>query len=303
MKSSSENIGYIVTLTLVPDRDFAITAWSGSFAVKIIYDIFHRRGVDFEKKARKPFIAYPLIDYGGNYIITGVVKKKENLIVHDKKYGTRVIKQGEPFKVKILLLSEELFQEFTKAVIEETTLKEPAAQLNIISVSINEAWLPDTSSLADDYIFSHLIKLKVRFQTPTCFMYRGNDICYPSPVRFILSALKTLSELTGIDTQQIVAKLHALIELMAPRIRITRNESKVKVLSDYRRILVDIGEGRLQPAFTGTSIYLLNPRPLTREQLKTVLTAIKLAEITGVGISRTIGFGKIRIESMIPVKC
>ena len=299
---TSTKIGYSVTLTLVPDRDFTITAWSGSFAVKIIYDIFHRRGIDFEKRARKPFIAHPLIDYSGNYIITGVVKKKENLIVHDKKYGTRTIRQGEPFKVKTLLLSEELFQEFIKAVLDEITLEEPAAQLNIVSVNISEAWLPDLSSLADDYIFSHLIKLKVQFQTPTCFMYRGNDICYPSPIRFILSALKTLSELTKTNTQQILPKLHTLIELMAPRIRILKKEDKIRVQTDYRRILVDIGEGRLQAAFTGTSIYLLNPRPLTRSQLKTVLTALKLAETTGVGISKTIGFGKIKIKSMTPVK-
>jgi hypothetical protein len=35
---------YTVTAEMVPDKPFAITAWSGSFALRVLYDVLRRRG-------------------------------------------------------------------------------------------------------------------------------------------------------------------------------------------------------------------------------------------------------------------
>jgi len=61
----------------VIERPLIITAWSGSFLLRVIYEIFHRVNVDFEKKVRKPFIIEPLL-YNGKYLLTGLYVKKGN---------------------------------------------------------------------------------------------------------------------------------------------------------------------------------------------------------------------------------
>ncbi|MEM4532006.1 MAG: hypothetical protein QXY39_09075, partial [Thermofilaceae archaeon] len=47
------------TVDLVPLKQFVVTAWSGSFAVRVLYDVLKRRGVEFSKRERKPFVAEP----------------------------------------------------------------------------------------------------------------------------------------------------------------------------------------------------------------------------------------------------
>jgi CRISPR/Cas system endoribonuclease Cas6 (RAMP superfamily) len=96
----------------------------------------------------------------------------------------------------------------------------------------------------------------------------------------MLSALKNYSTATGVDAKHVVDGLAKTVEAVgAPR---------------TKRFLVDIGEGRLVPAFTGEAtlaLYASRDMPL-------LLAALKAAELLGVGISRTLGFGRVRVEKL-----
>lgn len=283
---------YNYRIKLYPTRDFTITAWSGSFATRIIYDIFHRVGLDFEKRRKKPFVVEPLIDSKGDYIITGVKKKVGDRVIDHPKYGSRKVKVGELLQLSVYLLGERVIRAFLEGLLKGEIIEEPATDLYIVSVEASQIDLEKVLK-TEVPLNSHLIKLYVNFTSPTCFMFRGFDIHYPSPTRFLASALKNLNNITGIDTRHLIELISTTIELVSPKLFVKKVDGKYRLRRDYVSLLLDIGEGRKQPAFMGKAIFLLNPRI---KGFEIILKAIKLAEIVGIGISRAIGMGRIKVE-------
>jgi len=56
---------YVVTATMATDRRFAIKAWSGSFALRLLYDVLGARGQE------GGFMAEP-VRVGGRPALTGL---------------------------------------------------------------------------------------------------------------------------------------------------------------------------------------------------------------------------------------
>jgi CRISPR/Cas system endoribonuclease Cas6 (RAMP superfamily) len=111
-------------------------------------------------------------------------------------------------------------------------------------------------------------------------MFYGRDVLYPSPVRLMISALRNYSAAAGVDARRAVEGLAKTVEAVGTL--------------RSKRVLVDIGEGRLVPAFTGEVTLALH----ASEDMPTLLAALKAAELLGVGISRTLGFGRVRVEKL-----
>jgi CRISPR-associated endoribonuclease Cas6 len=258
---------------MVPDKPFAITAWSGSFALRVLYDVLRRRGLCFGRRGARPFIAEPA-RAGGRVAVTGVYLGTISKPVPHPSLCWREVAAGEPLSFTYHFFEMELARQFVEAVSEEPVVEEPACKLSLASLSVAQRELPEPAP-------GGVLELyRVRFITPTSFMFYGRDVLYPSPVRFMLSALKNYSTATGVDAKNVVDGLVKTVEAVgAPR---------------TKRFLVDIGEGRLVPAFTGEVTLALH----ASRDMPLLLAALKAAELLGVGISRTLGFGRVRVEKL-----
>jgi len=264
---------YTVSAEMVPDRPFVITAWSGSFALRVLYDVLGRRGLSYERKEGKPFIAEP-VRVGGEAAITGVYTGSVARPVPHPALCWREVAAGEPISFTYHFASADLARQFVEAITEEPAVEEPACKLSLTSLSAAQRDLPEPAPGGGMEVF------RVRFLTPTSFMFYGRDVLYPSPVRFMVSALKNYTAATGVDTKRVVDGLAKTVEVVgSPR---------------FRRLLVDIGEGRLVPAFVGEATLAIH----ASEDMPLLLAALKAAELLGVGISRTLGFGRVRVEKL-----
>ena len=162
-------------VSFVPDRDFFITAWSGSFALRIVYDVLHRAGLDFEKRERKPFIVEPLVDSSGNYMLTGFYVKRGDRVEPHPEYSYRVVRRGEPFKVVVHFLDDWVAKSFMYSLVTLDTLREPACDLYMSSLNLRVEELPGPYPPPQKLVF-----YRVSFLSPTAFTFHGLDVLYPS---------------------------------------------------------------------------------------------------------------------------
>ncbi len=263
------------------DRPLIVTAWSGSLLLKIVYDVFHRIGIDFEKRESKPFIVEPL-KLDGKYLITGAYVKHRGEF-RQTKNTYLVIEPGRKIESVVYMLSDDLTSKFVEALVMDYIVKLPATLLAIDSVSIEEVELPNisTNNALDIDKARISVHVCVDFCSPTCFMLHGNDILYPSPVRLVYNIAKKYSELTGRNLKSICDQIHKVMDIH----RIVR----------LYRVYIDIGEGRKVPTFMGRVVYAVAGNP---EIVSQILQLLKIGEILGVGISRSLGFGRIRVRDI-----
>jgi len=284
-----------VAVTLVPHQDVILTSWSGCLAARIVFDTLRKRGIVFRKKERKPFITYPLLRFDGTPIFSGFTRRKGDMLEPSKFGGYAVIKSGEPVVLKAVFLREDITETFVNEL--PATISVPSGKFSLIRLEANRIDLQRNSltETVEKLVKTQIALIKVKFWAPTCFCLSGVDITYPSPMRFTFSILKNLAEVSRdtISTKYVALKLATAIDLLSPKMKAVKKENKIKIISDYKWILVDIGEGRIQPAFIGRALYVLSTIRLTVEELNLLVKALELAKYTGVGISKTIGFGKI----------
>ena len=270
------NVGdrlYTVSAEMVPDKPFAITAWSGSFALRVLYDVLRRRGLSYGRKEGKPFIAEP-VRVNGEVALTGVYLSTVSKPVPHPNLCWKEVEAGSLLSFTYHFADTGLVRLFVEAFTEDPVVEEPACKLSLASISVVQRELPEPTPGGRLELF------RVRFLTPTSFMFYGRDVLYPSPVRFMLSALKSYSTATGVNTKRAVDGLVKTVEVIgAPR---------------FKRFLVDIGEGRLVPAFTGEVTLALH----ASVDMPLLFAALKAAELLGVGISRSLGFGRVRVEKL-----
>ncbi|MEM1521725.1 MAG: CRISPR system precrRNA processing endoribonuclease RAMP protein Cas6 [Thermofilaceae archaeon] len=260
---------YAFTVDLVPLKQFVVTAWSGSFAVRVLYDVLKRRGVEFSKRERKPFVAEPPL-LEGRYLLSGF-HTGLNGRPHPR-FGWRVVEAGQQLKFRYHFLDEVLAKVFIDSLVSEPVIDEPATRLELASVSFEQVEAPKPSPP-----LSRVVAKSLEFAAPTCYQFYGYNVLYPSPVRTLVSALKKYASVSGVDTRPVVERVHKAVELAGtPRVE---------------RVYVDIGEGRIVPAFMGRATIALRGD----EDLPVLLAALKLAERLGVGVSTSIGFGRIRV--------
>ncbi|NPA70244.1 MAG: CRISPR-associated endoribonuclease Cas6 [Crenarchaeota archaeon] len=268
---------FVISFDII-DRPLIISAWSGSFLLKIIYEIFHRVGLDFEKRKSKPFVIEPPLR-DGRYIISGIyVKSREGFSQTSETY--HIIEPGSRFDCIMYIFDESITQKFTEALLSESFIKLPATLLQISSISVEEVELPRLliNNLEDlkGRVSAHV---QVEFLSPTCFMLQGNDVLYPSPARLIYSIAKRFYEITKINLKEVCDQAYKVFDIHKIR--------------ELKIIYVDIGEGRKVPAFMGKVIYAVAGRP---NIVTLMLQLLKVGEILGVGVSRSLGFGRINVQ-------
>jgi len=117
---------------------------------------------------------------------------------------------------------------------------------------------------------------------PTIFVFRGWRILYPSPARLIHSAARAYTEVFQAPASNMKRKARVLsryTELVDSRLRVVE---------------LEIGGGRRVKAFTGRAVYGVYGSRRAAE----LLAILVAGEKTGVGKSRGIGFGYMRVEGV-----
>jgi len=117
---------------------------------------------------------------------------------------------------------------------------------------------------------------------PTIFVFRGWRILYPSPARLIHSAARAYTEIFRAPASDMKRKARVLsryTELVDSRCRVVE---------------LDIGGGRRAKAFTGRAVYGVYGARRAAE----LLAILAAGEKAGVGKSRGIGFGYMRVEGV-----
>ena len=263
----------------VLDKPLIITAWSGSFLLRIIYEIFHRVNIDFEKKVRKPFIIEPLI-YNGKYLLSGLYIKKGSEFKQIEKTFS-IIEPGSKFLCNMYIFDLDLISKFMEAIVQDQVINLPGTSLMLSGVNIDEVELPEISISMSGESW-HSIHVDIEFLSPTAFMLHGNDILTPSPVRLVYNIAKIYYELTGINLKNVCNEIPKVMDL-----------HRIKKLNYY---FVDIGESRKVPTFMGKVTYVIAGKTGI---VYTILQLLKIGTILGVGISRTLGFGRIKISRIV----
>ncbi|QOJ78814.1 CRISPR system precrRNA processing endoribonuclease RAMP protein Cas6 [Infirmifilum lucidum] len=258
---------YSVSVRLVAMQDTPIVTWSGSFSLKVVYEFLHRSGVDFPKKAEKEFSVEPLaVDGAGGYLLTGLLSRRGAPRVYEVRAGT-------PLTVTAHFYSEKLASDYIFSIARDMSVSLPSGEFRVVDVSVRQSEPPRPREVPREGVAA-----EVEFLSPAILMFYGRDVLYPSPARVVLSALRTYSRITGVDTRAASDTVAKTVEAVgAPR---------------YRPVLVDIGEGRVVPAFVGTAVYAIHGS----RDAPLIAAALSLAETTGVGQSRALGFGRVRVR-------
>ncbi len=265
----------------VVDRPLIVTAWSGSLALKIVYEIFHRVGVDFEKRSRKPLVVEPLIADGG-YLLTGLYVRERGGEYKQTEHTYAAIEPGAEVRCVVYVLSQDLLEKLMRAITQSDMIALPGTTLSMTVVDVEEVQLPALSEdlLPDERSWIKMI-IALKFKSPTAFMLHGTDVLYPSPVRALYSIARIYGELSGADLKDLRGEIPKVVDIYGePRVR---------------RYRVDIGEGRRVPAFMGSVSYVISGRP---NVVFKILQLLKAAEHLGIGISRALGFGRVEIVSI-----
>lgn len=121
---------------------------------------------------------------------------------------------------------------------------------------------------------------------PTMFVFRSWRVLYPSPIRLIFSSMRTLAELSLMDRRHAMKRAKALIK-------------HLEILDeDIKRIEINIGRGRKVKAFLGKVEYGV----YGLKALQDIVALMKLGSYVGVGKSRGIGFGFIKLTKVKELK-
>ncbi|NPA23983.1 MAG: CRISPR system precrRNA processing endoribonuclease RAMP protein Cas6 [Crenarchaeota archaeon] len=270
---------YRINVTFeIADRPLIITVWPGSLMLKIVYDLLHRVGIDFAKREKKPLIIEPPLR-DGRYILAGIYERDRDDIISTRN-SMKVLEPGTRFSLNLYITESELSQRLLEALLMSDIVALPRTELFIRGLTFEELEVPNICSEASgDWC---TIRILVSFRTPTCFMLHGNDILYPSPMRLVYNIAKFYTYLTGMDLKHVCDQVSKIMDI----------SNILKIV----KLLVDIGEGRRVPAFMGRVVYVVSGRS---NIVHLLLMLFKFAEIVGVGISRALGFGRLRIERIV----
>ena len=118
---------------------------------------------------------------------------------------------------------------------------------------------------------------------PTIFSFAGWRVLHPTPTRLVLSSARSVGEALSLDLRRDAREALPHVELLWAR----------TVVEEY-----SIGGGRLVKAFRGRAVYGVSDP----EALSVLVALLAAAERLGVGKSRGIGFGRLRLESVKPAE-
>jgi hypothetical protein len=117
---------------MLSDRPFVITAWSGSFALRVLYDILKRR--PGARAGGKPFLAEP-VRIGAQPLLTGIHLGSPSSPRPHPSLCWREVEAGTPLTFTYHFSDEELARTLVELLAEGPVVEEPACRLSLTTLS------------------------------------------------------------------------------------------------------------------------------------------------------------------------
>ncbi|GEM_PF-4085649 len=256
----------LVRVVFRPSNRIPLVGWSGSFSAKILYDVLEGVGVHIRRESVKPFMLSPLYVYGGGgwrIVWSGVCR--------GDSCSSVVLDPGKRYSFNIVFLNKDLVLRFIDGLTSYNSL------VDLLELSYNSIRVRPRLKTVSCERVKALIRIK--YLTPTHYMFRSWDILYPSHKRLLYSLGKTLYRITGVS-------LRTLLERIATR--------GMELLVDRTRtVKIKLGEDKYAYGFIGEALYGVYVKRYEYNLLQQLLW---LGEKTGVGRNRSLGFGIMKSE-------
>ena len=260
-----ETVFYIARVVFRPLRRVVLTAWSGVYAGRAVYESLNRAGIVLDRGGL--FRVSPVYPMGSHAPVGGYLAPGE-------QYWFRAVFWGAPGSASGQQLARGLIAGLglwtRELVVEELSLEE------------RRVLLPDPGAgegEADGEPVAALVRVR---HGPTFYRFHGAVVSYPSPWRLVASIARRLSLATGIDYRPLARRLQPCLELAVDR---------------TRRVRIRLSHGAEPPVFTGEALYhAVCPRGLA-SALQRLLEA---SVYTGAGASPGLGLGEIHAVDLGP---
>jgi len=262
---------------MVAYRDIPLVAWSGSIASAIVRESLKQfcSSNDCGLVNTSPFLIHQNIVGSGDMI----------LVVMSGVSNDRYVK---PY---ILTAGSRL--EFSFSIWIRNDVGNVIELFNVIGSTLDrygftidsfefEVLSESSHTTSVDIGNKYVVRL---FFGPTIMVFRGWRVLYPSPQRLVFSLARNYSCVFPLYSRELRRKARVLsryIELIDNRCRV---------------VSINIGRNRFVKAFFGVAVYGV----YGVDKLKEFLMLLDIGGRLGVGKSRGIGFGYVRVDEVKPV--
>jgi CRISPR-associated endoribonuclease Cas6 len=261
-------LGFVVRFGV--DWEVVFGSWCGRFLSRLVGEVLEGAGVRIPHNARvKPFSVSPIFDVGGRVM---------NRLVPGSAYWFRV-----SFLCDLVDCGR-----VVNAFVRDRYVLSSGEVVRVFGVEVGEFRLN-----SGDVGGRAVVNWGVEFW-PTVFTFRSRYITWPSPARFLSSAARTLAYL--VRGSEVVLdrggdRLGGVIDSVDVKGFVRDLVFNTEVVGfRVRRLRVNLGGGRVMPAFRGVAEYVTYT-----ENVGLFNALLDVAEFFGVGKNRALGLGFVKI--------
>jgi hypothetical protein len=272
-------LGLGLTITFTVDWEVRLRTWGGRFLNRLVGEALENAGVRTPHNGAKPYTISPILNASGRIV---------NRLVPGTTYWFRA-----SFMCNMVDCNG-----VVGAFVRDSYRLGSGEVVRVLRVRARE-FRPSLNggSSGSNNNNRSIIEWGVGYY-PTVFAFARHYITHPSPARFLTSAAKTLAQLLR-NTEVTLDGGGELYNATINNINIkglvmdlTLNTEATKYR--VRRLRVDLGGGRVMPAFRGVAEYVTYT-----ENVGLFNALLNVAEFFGVGKNRALGLGFVRITHRV----
>jgi hypothetical protein len=273
-------LGVGLEISFTVDWEVRLKTWSGRFLSRLVGEALENAGVRIPHNGSKPYTISPILDPGGRIV---------NRLVPGTTYWFRA-----SFMCNMIDCDG-----VVSAFVRDAYVLGSGEVVRVLRVSVREFRLGGgiTNDGGNNTSNRSIIEWKVMYY-PTVFPFAHHYITYPSPARLLSSVARTLAYLVqgsevvldrggdwlggvvgSINIKGFVRDLVFNTEVVGFRVR---------------RLRVDLGGGRVMPAFRGVAEYVT-----VTENISLFNALLDVAGFFGVGKNRALGLGFVRVTHRV----
>ena len=251
------------------DWEVKFDSWCGRFLSRLVGEVLEGVGVRVPHGAEvKPFSISPIFD------------------VNDRVAGRLVPGDAYWFRASFMCNMVDCGR-VVNAFVRDSYALSSGGVVRVFGVEVSELRLNSNAG------GRAVVNWGVRFW-PTVFTFRSRYVAWPSPARFLSSAARSLVSLihgSSIVLSKDGGKLSGVINGVDVKDFIKDLVFNTEVVGfRVRRLRVDLGGGRVMPAFRGVAEYVTYT-----DNVSLFNALLDVAEFLGVGKNRALGLGFIKI--------
>jgi hypothetical protein len=275
-------LGLGLSITFTVDWEVRLKTWGGRFLSRLVSEALEGVGIRIPHNGAKPYTISPILNASGrvvNRLVPGVV------------YW---------FRASFLCGLVDC-DGVVSAFVRDSYRLGSGEVVRVLRVGVREfrfgGGIANDGGGSNNTSNRSIIEWKVTYY-PTVFPFAHHYITYPSPARFLSSAARSLVDLVR-GSEVVLDRGGDWLGGVVSNINIKGFVRDVVFNTEVvgfrvRRLRVDLGGGRVMPAFSGVAEYVTYT-----ENVGLFNALLNVAEFFGVGKNRALGFGFVKITHRV----